>query len=235
MIATAEAVALEGGIGADQGKGKAEADSEAAAEARDKHRLDELKRELEAAIEKSQALAPFKDQLLIDLTPEGLRIQIVDRLNRPMFDLGGSRLKDYAVHILHELGAVLAGEDHRIALSGHTDETPFHAPDGYGNWELSSDRAHAARRALLQGGLAEDSVSRVVGLAAAVPFYKDDPGNPINRRISIVILSRKADTDRPAASGPPAPSTAEKQPSPSPSKAPMAHETPAIAPPATGG
>ena len=235
MIATAEAVALEGGIGADQGKGKAEADSEAAAEARDKHRLDELKRELEAAIEKSQALAPFKDQLLIDLTPEGLRIQIVDRLNRPMFDLGGSRLKDYAVNILHELGGVLAGEDHRIALSGHTDETPFHAPDGYGNWELSSDRAHAARRALLQGGLAEDSISRVVGLAAAVPFYKDDPGNPINRRISIVILSRKADTDRPAASGPPAPSTAEKQPPPSPSKAPMAHETPAIAPPATGG
>lgn len=198
MIATHEVMVKQVATGSGQNKGGADA----ASETREKTRLEELKRELEAAIEKSQALAPFKDQLLIDLTPEGLRVQIVDHLNRPMFDLGRDRLKNYAEDILHELGAVLAGEHHRIALSGHTDETPFHAGDGYGNWELSSDRAHAARRALIQGGLAEDSVVQVAGLAAAVPFYKDNPRDPVNRRISIMVLSRQGEVDHPDAPGP---------------------------------
>jgi chemotaxis protein MotB len=196
MIPTAGAVGMAAGIGPQPGqlgRDSAVADAQAQADARDREQLDELREELEAAIQASQALAPFKDQLLIDLTPEGLRIQIVDRLNRPMFDLGGGRLKDYADEILRELGSVLARRPQRIALSGHTDETPFHAPDGYGNWELSSDRANAARRALVRGGLGEPRVARVVGLAASVPFDKSDPRNPINRRISIVVLNRKAD------------------------------------------
>lgn len=196
MIPMANAVPMPGGVGPQPGQISDE-QLKAEAEARDRVQLDELRRELEAAIEKSQALAPFKDQLLIDLTPEGLRVQIVDRLNRPMFDLGGVRLKDYAQDILRELGGVLADEQHRLALAGHTDETPFHAPDGYGNWELSSDRANAARRALIEGGLAEARVARVVGLAASVPFDKAEPRDPVNRRISIVILNRRADPPDP--------------------------------------
>ncbi|WP_372013620.1 flagellar motor protein MotB [Pseudoxanthomonas sp. 10H] len=214
LIPTANALSMPGGVGPKVGEpgeatrsrvpSDAEADARAAAAAEDHRQLDELRRDLEAAIEKSQALAPFKDQLLIDLTPEGLRVQIVDRLNRPMFDLGSASMKDYTAEVMHELGKLLAGTPHRIALAGHTDETPFHAPMGYGNWELSSDRANAARRALLEGGLDEARVARVVGLASSVPFDRNDPRAPVNRRISIVVLNRASD-GAPVAAAPPAP------------------------------
>ena len=204
LIPTANALSIPGGIGprpgdpgqAQRPQSQAEADAaaRAAAKAEDRRQLEELRKGLEDAIEKSLALAPFKDQLLIDLTPEGLRIQIVDRLNRPMFDLGGSRMKDYTVEVMHELGKLLAESDsHQIALAGHTDETPFHAPHGYGNWELSSERANAARRALLEGGLQETRIARVVGLASSVPFDRTDPRAPTNRRISLVVLNREPD------------------------------------------
>ncbi|MBO9716813.1 MAG: flagellar motor protein MotB [Pseudoxanthomonas sp.] len=211
LIPTANALSMPGGIGPRVGEpGEAtrnripdEAEARAAAAAEDHRQLEALRRELEAAIEQSQALAPFKDQLLIDLTPEGLRVQIVDRLNRPMFDLGSSRMKDYTVEVMHELGKLLAGSTHRIALAGHTDETPFQGPLGYGNWELSSDRANAARRALLEGGLDETKVARVVGLASSVPFDRNDPRAPINRRISIVVLNLASDGATAAAGEPP--------------------------------
>ena len=203
LIPTANALSIPGGPGPRVGEpgeatrsrvpSDATEDARAAAAAEDRRQLEELRRELEAAIEKSQALAPFKDQLLIDLTPEGLRVQVVDRLNRPMFDLGSARMKDYTVEVMHELGALLAGTPHRISLAGHTDETPFHAPRGYGNWELSSDRANAARRALLDGGLDEARIARVVGLASSVPFDRDDVRAPVNRRISLVVLNRTSD------------------------------------------
>jgi len=219
LIPTANALSMPGGVGPQIGKpGEAtrnhtpaeiEADARAAARAEDRRQLDELRKELEAAVEKSQALAPFKDQLLIDLTPEGLRVQIVDRMNRPMFDLGSASMKAYTVEVMHELGALLAGSQHKIALAGHTDETPFHAPRGYGNWELSSDRANAARRALLEGGLDEARIARVVGLASSVPFDRDDPRAPTNRRISVVVLNRtpQATADALAAAPPELPAT----------------------------
>lgn len=218
MIPTANALSMPGGVGprvGDPGEATrsriptdAQEDARAAAAAEDRRQLDELRKELEAAIEKSQALAPFKDQLLIDLTPEGLRVQIVDRMNRPMFDLGSSSMKDYTVEVMHELGALLSGTPHRIALAGHTDETPFQAPRGYGNWELSSDRANAARRALLEGGLDEARIARVVGLASSVPFDRADPRAPTNRRISIVVLNRTPDAGMDAlASAPATPAT----------------------------
>ena len=218
MIPTANALSMPGGVGprvGDPGEATrsriptdAQEDARAAAAAEDRRQLDELRKELEAAIEKSQALAPFKDQLLIDLTPEGLRVQIVDRMNRPMFDLGSSSMKDYTVEVMHELGTLLSGTPHRIALAGHTDETPFQAPRGYGNWELSSDRANAARRALLEGGLDEARIARVVGLASSVPFDRADPRAPTNRRISIVVLNRTPDAGMDAlASAPATPAT----------------------------
>ncbi len=201
LIPTANALSVPGGVGprpGDAGSGgratSANGNTQGGqAREEDRRRLDELRRELEAAIESSQALAPFKDQLLIDLAPEGLRIQIVDRMNRPMFDLGSSSMKGYTTEVMHELGRLLAGSPHRIALAGHTDETPFQGPRGYGNWELSSDRANAARRALLEGGLDEDRIARVVGLAASAPFDHRDPRAPVNRRISIVVLNHAGD------------------------------------------
>jgi len=164
-----------------------------AEEEAERRNLEALQQELREAIAKSQALEPFKDQLLIDITPEGLRIQIVDAQNRPMFDLGSSQLKDYTADILHELAAYLNDVPNNISLSGHTDTTPYAGGNGFSNWELSADRANAARRALLEGGLAEQKISRVVGLASAVLFDKSQPTNPVNRRISIIVLTKKAE------------------------------------------
>ncbi len=168
---------------------------------REARQLESLMKELQEAISRSQALEPFKDQLLLDLTPEGLRIQIVDQQNRPMFDLGGATLKPYTRTILHELSSYLNHVPNRISLTGHTDTTAYSTTHGYGNWELSADRANAARRALVDGGLEEAKVTRVVGLASSVLFDRDHPQNPINRRISIVVMTQAAEAAALAGAG----------------------------------
>ncbi|MCW8806909.1 MAG: flagellar motor protein MotB [Rhodanobacter sp.] len=168
-------------------------DADKLAHEQEKARLEELMKQLHAAIQSSQALVPFKDQLLLDITPEGLRIQIVDKLNRPMFDLGSATLKPYTAKILRELGQFINSVPNKISISGHTDDAPYTSDHDYSNWELSADRGNAARRALIAGGLEEDKVARVVGLAAAVPFDKLHPGDPINRRISIIVMTRQAE------------------------------------------
>jgi len=159
----------------------------------EKRKLESLMEELREAIDKSQALQPFKDQLLLDITPEGLRIQIVDKQNRPMFDLGGTRLKDYTSQILREVAAYLNTVPNRISLSGHTDAKAYVGARGYTNWELSADRANAARRALLDGGMKTEKIARVVGLASSVLFDRENPYNPINRRISIIVMTKSAE------------------------------------------
>lgn len=157
--------------------------------------LESLLEELRQAVDRSQALKPFKDQLLLDITPDGLRLQIVDAQNRPMFDLGSSRLKDYTTAILREVGRYLNSVPNRVSISGHTDTTPYSgsAGAGYGNWELSADRANAARRALLAGGLEESKVTRVVGLSSSVLFDKTNARNPVNRRIAIIVMTKRAE------------------------------------------
>jgi chemotaxis protein MotB len=161
--------------------------------AADHKKLESLMQELRQAIDMSQALKPFKDQLLLDITPEGLRIQIVDAQNRPMFDLGSAKLKDYTSQILHELAPYLSSVPNRISVSGHTDTTPYAAGKGETNWDLSADRANAARRALEGGGLSTDKIARIVGLSSSVLFDKDNPRNPINRRISIIVMTQQAE------------------------------------------
>jgi chemotaxis protein MotB len=165
------------------------------AAAKEKERLEALMKDLREAVSKSQALEPFKDQLLLDITPEGLRIQIVDAQNRPMFDLGGSRLKAYTNDILRELTPYLNSVPNRISLTGHTDTTPYAGITGYTNWDLSTDRANAARRALEHSGLNPDKVSRVVGLSSSVLFDKQNPRNPVNRRISIIVMTHDAEQE----------------------------------------
>lgn len=167
--------------------------ADAAKEQQDRIKLEELRKVLTKAVAASQAMAPFKDQLLIDITPEGLRIQIIDALNRPMFDLGSPELKPYTRELLVELARYLDQVPNRVAITGHTDTTPYRARDGYSNWELSSERASAARRALAQGGLGEQKLARVVGLSSSVPFNRQDPADPKNRRISLVLLSLEAE------------------------------------------
>jgi chemotaxis protein MotB len=165
----------------------------AAQQAAEHKQLESLMAELRTAVSKSQALEPFKDQLLLDITPEGVRIQIVDAQNRPMFDVGSARLRNYTTAILRELAPYLDSVPNRISLTGHTDIRPYPSTNGYTNWELSADRANAARRALTAGGLPDTKISRVVGLSSSVLFDKRDPQNPINRRISIVVMTKQAE------------------------------------------
>ena len=168
-------------------------ESKTAQREKEKQQLEALMQDLKEAIDKSQALEPFKDQLLLDLTPDGLRIQIVDKENRPMFDIGSAVLKPYTRDILHELSGFINEVPNHISITGHTDVTQYSGKNGYSNWELSADRANAARRELVVGGMGEDKVSRVVGLSSSILFDKQNPDNPINRRISIVVMTKDAE------------------------------------------
>jgi chemotaxis protein MotB len=162
--------------------------------AQEAQQLQALKSRLDALIVANPKLSSFKNQIKIDITSEGLRIQIIDDQNRPMFDKGGAVLKDYTREILDRIGPALNGVPNRISIAGHTDSLPYNGPvDGYSNWELSSERANAARRELLSGGMNEAKILQIRGLADALPFYKNDPTNPANRRISIVVLNKEAE------------------------------------------
>lgn len=160
----------------------------------EQEKLAGLKGQLEALIDANPTLKQFKNQLLIDLTSEGLRIQIVDEKNRPMFDSASSELKPYTRVILREIGKTLNNVDNHVSLSGHTDAQPF-ASGGrdFSNWELSTNRANASRRELVAGGMRDDKIMRVVGMASAVLFDKQQPYNPINRRISIIIMNKRTE------------------------------------------
>ncbi|EJL93025.1 flagellar motor protein [Herbaspirillum sp. CF444] len=168
--------------------------AQAELEKAERSRLEELKKRIETAIDNSPTLKQFKNQLLIDITSEGLRIQIVDEKNRPMFALASAQLQPYTREILREIGKTLNDVPNKISLSGHTDATPYSSGEkGYSNWELSADRANASRRELISGGMDESKVLRVVGLSSAVLLDKEDPFNPINRRISIIVMNKKAE------------------------------------------
>jgi len=157
-------------------------------------RLAELREEIIEAVSADKNLAPFLDQLLIDITNEGLRIQIVDEAQRAMFASGSARLEPFAEDLLSKVAGIVNTVPNRISISGHTDRRPFAGrTDGYGNWELSADRANAARRLLIDTGVEEAKISRVVGLASSVLFNPEDPNAPINRRISIVVLNKATD------------------------------------------
>ncbi|WP_273028087.1 flagellar motor protein MotB [Massilia timonae] len=156
-------------------------------------RLQMLKARIESAIEVNPMLKKYQNQLLLDITSEGLRIQIVDEKNRPMFSLAKAELQPYTKEILHIIGMVLNEVPNKIGISGHTDLTPYYSDAGYSNWELSADRANASRREMVLGGLQDDKVLRVVGLASAAHLDAKDPFNPVNRRISIIVMNKRTE------------------------------------------
>ncbi|MBK7017208.1 MAG: flagellar motor protein MotB [Sulfuritalea sp.] len=160
----------------------------------ERQRLEGLKADLENMIDANPTLKQFKNQLLLDLTSEGLRIQIVDEKNRPMFDSASSEVKPYTRVILREIGKVLNKVENHVSLSGHTDAQPFAGGNrDFSNWELSTNRANSSRRELIAGGMIDSKVMRVVGLASTVLYDKQDAYNPINRRISIVIMNKRTE------------------------------------------
>ena len=167
-------------------------EAEKAAEKADAERLQGLLEQLKVAIDQRESLAQFKDQILLDITPEGVRIQIIDHERRSMFPLGSPVLEPFADKILRELTTIIDNVPNRISISGHTDIRPYGKPN-YSNWELSADRANAARRSLILGGLSAEKVGRVVGLASSVLLDVQAPDSPINRRISIVVMNKRTE------------------------------------------
>jgi chemotaxis protein MotB len=166
-------------------------------------RLNELKQRIEGAIERNSVLKQFRSQLLLDITSEGLRVQIVDEKNRPMFAVGRAELQPYARELLLEIGLTLNNIENKISISGHTDATPYASGEkGYSNWELSADRANASRRVLLAGGLEDKRIVRVLGMASAVSLHKSDMFDAMNRRISLIVLNRGAAEALEKTSGP---------------------------------
>ena len=157
-------------------------------------RLETLQHKVEDVLASNPKLAALKSQIRLEMTRDGLRIQIVDEQNRAMFDSGSAVVKPYMRELLREIGGVLAEVPNRLTLEGHTDAQPFGAGErGYSNWELSSDRANASRRELGAGGLPEDRVLLVQGMASSKLFEPADPLSPVNRRISILVMNREAE------------------------------------------
>ncbi|MGV2832961.1 flagellar motor protein MotB [Pseudomonas shirazensis] len=165
---------------------------ETMAEQVEKERLNLLLQELQNKVEENPQLQKFKDQILFEITQDGLRIQIMDAENRPMFDIGSARLQPYFEDILLAMADTIKAVPNKISVSGHTDAKAYAGSGDYGNWELSANRANAARRALVAGGYPDNQVARVVGYASSSLFDRKNPFNPVNRRIDIIVLTKKA-------------------------------------------
>ena len=156
---------------------------------RESENFAEAEKEIRQAIQSIPELKAISDSLVIDRTPEGLRIQIVDQDKLSMFALGSAVPLDGTKRLLGEIAKVVNKLPNKIAVSGHTDSTPYSRSSSYTNWELSSDRAQAARRGMLEGGLDASRIDRVMGKADKDPLLPDEPASPRNRRLAIVLLS----------------------------------------------
>jgi chemotaxis protein MotB len=154
-------------------------------------RFKEAEKKIKEAIEANPELKALAKNLLVDMTPEGLRIQIVDSEGKPMFDSGSAQMYDYTQKLLEQVGIVVKTLPNEISIRGHTDSVPYAAGAKYTNWELSADRANAARRLMLDNGLPQARINNVVGKADTDHLVPDKPTDAKNRRISIILLKEE--------------------------------------------
>ncbi|MBF0560871.1 MAG: flagellar motor protein MotB [Alphaproteobacteria bacterium] len=184
----------------DTKEGKAPPNDEDDAKAAERHeqqKFQEAAEKLKESLETNPDLQKLKRNLLVDNTAEGLRIQILDQEGTAMFPSGGSAMYDHTKKLLTLVAQAIAKMPEKISISGHTDSVQFADPSGYTNWELSADRALAARRVLLGAGVDGDRVERVVGRADTDPLVKEDPAAARNRRLSIVLLRTATSVSHP--------------------------------------
>lgn len=158
----------------------------------EQERLNLLLLELQNKLEENKELEPYLDQISLAITQDGLRIQITDAENRPMFSLGSTKLQPHFEDILYMMAGSIRAVPNKISIGGHTDAKPYSGAAEFGNWELSASRANSARRALRSGGLEEAQIARVSGYASSMLFDRKDPYNPVNRRIDILVLTKRA-------------------------------------------
>ncbi|MDC0344627.1 OmpA family protein [Alphaproteobacteria bacterium] len=147
---------------------------------------------LEKAILEKPEFAGFKDHVIIDMTPEGLRIQLVDRKNKELFPNGSAKMHDYTRGILTQIAEMLKDLPNKLSITGHTDAKPFFDEKSYGNWELSSDRALESRT-IFVNAVGAERIARVTGKAETDLLNKENPYAPENRRIGIVLLHKDID------------------------------------------
>ncbi|MHA7847422.1 flagellar motor protein MotB [Serratia sp. D1N4] len=162
----------------------------------EKLRLNKLREKLDELIESDPRLKTLRPHLLINMMNEGLRIQIIDSQNRPMFKTGSAQVESYMRDILRAIAPILNDLPNSISLAGHTDDLPYATGERYySNWELSADRANASRRELIGGGLAEGKVLRVIGMASTMSLKAHGADDAINRRITILVLNKESQQD----------------------------------------
>ena len=156
---------------------------------REEQRLEQAMQEVKQAIQQKIDLKEVAENVRLEITPEGLRIQLLDQDKQTMFPLGSAQLMDHTKKLLDQVAHIVSALPNKITITGHTDATPFrNASAGYGNWELSTDRANASRRELVGSGVSEDRIALVVGKADREPLMPENPAAAQNRRISIVVL-----------------------------------------------
>lgn len=148
----------------------------------------DIKYSLQGAIDHLPDIKDFSDNVIIDITPEGLRIQIVDREDKSMFEKGSSILNDDANKLLQQMARIFRQIPNKISITGHTDATPYSEDSNYTNWELSSDRAHACRKVFMKSGLTAERIASVVGKKDNELLIPESPTAPQNRRIGIVVM-----------------------------------------------
>jgi chemotaxis protein MotB len=168
----------------------------------ERQRFETIQSEILRQLEASPALRHLAGNLLFEITPEGLRIQIFDRTGTDMFPLGSPVPRPHTAAILNVIADIVGAVRNGIVVTGHTDSRPFVGGGPYGNWDLSSDRANAARRVLAAGGVAPDRFRRIEGRAALEPLIKQDPADPRNRRIAITLLRTTSAAGRVGARSP---------------------------------
>ncbi|MGH6948532.1 MAG: flagellar motor protein MotB [Kiloniellales bacterium] len=164
---------------------------EKALAAREEQQFEEVQDALKQAIQKVPELRDLENSLIVDQTPEGLRIQIVDQEGRSMFPSGSAAMYDQTKALIALVADAIRQLPQQIAIRGHTDAQPYKSDSGYSNWELSSDRANSSRRQLLEAGLPAERIASVTGQADREPLVTDDPYSPRNRRISIILLRER--------------------------------------------
>src|SRR5512139_3189220 len=134
-----------------------------------------------------EKLGDVKDQILVDTVDGGVRIQLVDRDGKPMFDAGSARPTQLAMRVLQVIGDAIGSLPNAVALEGHTDSLVFKSSSN-NNWDFSTQRALVARRELERFGVSGDRFTRVAGYSDTLPLIMEDPSDPRNRRISIILL-----------------------------------------------
>lgn len=171
--------------------------------AEERQRFIDLRRRIESVIRNDPALRDLRDQMRFEMTPEGLRVQLMDTQEKPMFELGSDQVSAAMRDLLRSLAPILNDVPNRLSISGHTDSLRYAGGDtGYSNWELSADRANASRRELVAAGLDPEKLLRVTGMGDRVPVPGSNPGDPVNRRITLEVLTDQAARRLRAASRP---------------------------------